>query len=736
MRRSPVRLAVLVACVLTALALPSIGSAATGSQVRDVPSLDPVRTDALWRKLTRRRIEFRPLEAQQCRPLRAVFYAPGDWLRLATTLAAKVSPCAEYYISVPPVVADKTRQRPGQAERIRALGPAFHAMAEIHLTTWQKWVASNSATWYQAGVEARRKMAAAGFDVTRGDTWALNEVTSAMRRNDGNQRANLREFLRGLFDAGGEGPPTRGVVFVVGIGQRVAEVATYKARMQEWLQDAAFWSEVNAYVSDWSQEVYGDVRGYAAPGTPAAGRRDALVDYLRHADLLAGAGSAASGTANAFFESVSSPLGNAAWQWDFGFGYTLVDPDLMRHFVSAQVYAFRNQSVRSARPSDHWGFAWAPRNASSLPATEWAALTGSVLDRLATAIRDSATETPADPGVRACGPSQSTWCAGDLDGARLPVSWRAFRSWSPTTIAFVGAPPSVVAGTVSGAITVQAQVAGVAARPAAAVPTTFASSSPTGTFSTSPTGPFTPTLTVTLPAGAFTTAQAYYQDTSTGIVTITASGPGVTAGTRSVAVTGAAPVSIRLDPPTATVMTAGTATFDVIGLDQLGNEFPVSATWRLNPGTLGTVTPVGATATFTAGRLPAAGQLTATVAGATGTLTATAAITVAPPPPVRVSAVRYGVANRRLYVYVTVVDAGGRRLEDAAVTVALYRQGKVYARAAGRTVRGVMTFDRPASIGMYRTRVTRVVATGFTWDRATPANAFTKKPKPQPRRPR
>ena len=276
----------------------------------------------------------------------------------------------------------------------------------------------------------------------------------------------------------------------------------------------------------------------------------------------------------------------------------------------------------------------------------------------------------------------------------------------------------------------------MAARPAAAVPTTFTSSSPTGTFSTSPTGPFTPTLTVTLPGGAFATAQVYYQDTSTGIVTITASGPGVTAGTRSVAVTGAAPVSIRLDPPTATVTTGGTATFDVIGLDQLGNEFPVSATWTLTPGTLGTVTPVGPTVTFTAGRLPGAGQLTATVAGATGTLTATAAITVAPPPPVRVSAVRYGVANRRVYVYVTVVDAGGRRLEDAAVTVALYRQGKVYARAAGRTARGVMTFDRPASIGIYRTKVTRVVATGFTWDRATPANGFTKRPKPKPRKPR
>jgi hypothetical protein len=40
-----------------------------------------------------------------------------------------------------------------------------------------------------------------------------------------------------------------------------------------------------------------------------------------------------------------------------------------------------------------------------------------------------------------------------------------------------------------------------------------------------------------------------------------------------------------------------------------------------------------------------------------------------------------------------------------------------------------MTFDRPASIGSYRTLVTRLVADGFTWDRVTPENGFTKKPR-------
>ena len=726
MRRTPVRLVLVFACVVAGLTLPPAG--ADAATTPPVPSLEPRATQALWKRLTRR-VEFHPLEAQQtCRPLRAVFYAPGDWLRLATTLAAKASPCAHYYVSVPPVTADKTRQRPGQAPQIRALGPTFHALAEIHLTTWQKWVASTGSSWHQAGVDARRKMAAAGFDVAAGDTWALNEVTSAMRRGDGASRSNLREFLRGLFDAGGEGPPTRGVVFVVGVGQRVAEVATYKARLQEWLQDSAFWVDMNTYVSDWSQEVYGDVRSYAAPGAPTPGRRDALVEYLRHADLLAGAGGGVSGTSNAFFTNAAGPLANAAWQWDFGFGYTLVDPDLMQHYVSAQVYALRHQTARAGWPSDHWGFAWAPRNTGSYPSSEWASMTGRVLDRLATAIRDSALETPSDPGVRACGPNgRNLWCAGDLDGAALTDNWRAFRAWSPTTLALVSAPPSMVAGSVSPPFGVQVQVAGVAARPAAPVVATLTSSSPTGTFATSAAGPFTPTVSVELPAGAFATAQVFYQDTSAGTFTLTVSGPGVTPSTRPLVVTGAAPVSLRVDPSTATVPVGGTAAFQAVGLDHLGNAFPVSATWALAPGTPGSLAPAtGPTATFTAAGRPGSGEVVATVTTSTGTLTAAATLTVTPPPPVRVSAIRYGVAQRRLHVYVTVVDGRRTRVRDAAVTVALYRDGKVYARAAGRTVAGRMTFERPASVGTYRTRVTRVAVTGYAWDRATPANRFVK----------
>jgi hypothetical protein len=718
-----------VAALACAVVATLAGPVSAASSPPPVPSLDPQATQAEWQRLTSRR-EFRPLAVDAgCRPLRATFYAATDWLRLATTLAAKASPCAQYYVSIPPVVADKTKPRPDQAQRIRALGPAFHALAEIHYTAWQKWVTSTGSSWYQAGVEARRRMAAAGYDVAAGDTWAVNEVSSAARRGDGTARANVRELVRGLYDAAGEGPPTKGVAFVVGVGQRVPELGTYKARVQEWLQDSAFWIDMNAYVSDWSQEVYGDVRSYAVPGAPLAARRDGLVEYLRHMDLLAAAGGAASGTANAFLANAGSSLANAAWQWESAFGWTAVDDILMQQYVSAEVYALRNHGVRAGRATDRFGFAWAPKNLDELAPGDFTQRTGAVLDRIATAIRDSAADSPADPGVAACG-SSGVWCAGELGGASLSVGWRGFRAWSPTTLAFVSAPQTVAAGAVSKPVSVQVQVAGVAARPAGAVSATVTSSSPTGLFATSPTGPFTPTLAVQLPAGAFATAQLYYQDPTAGTATLTATAAGVVAGTQGITIGGAAPVSLRVEPASATVFPGGSVPLTAVGVDAFGNATPTAALWTVSPATLGALSAdTGTTTTFTAGTVPGVVQVTATITTPSGMLTATAAVTVAPPPPVRVAAVRYGIAQRQLHVYVTVVDGRGKRVRDASVTVALYRNGKVYARAAGATTAGRMTFSRPASNGTYRTKVTRVAASNRVWDRKTPANAFTKRPR-------
>ena len=280
------RLPVLCLAIVTTLALAAgagganVGmTASPAAPAPPVPSLEPAKTAALWQSLVAH--QPRPARSQAaCRPLRAVFYAASDWLRLATKLAAARSACAEYYVSVPPLVADKTTFRRDQASRIRALGPNFHAMAEIHFTTWTRWVASTGSSWFTAGVTARERMAAADYDVTKGDTWALNELTTAVRRGDGNARANVREFLRGLYDGDGS-RPTRGTVLIVGFGQRTSDLTAYQNTLQNWLTDSAFWTDMATYVNDWSQEVYGDLRAHAVPGEPVADRREYLNDYLQ-----------------------------------------------------------------------------------------------------------------------------------------------------------------------------------------------------------------------------------------------------------------------------------------------------------------------------------------------------------------------------------------------------------------------------------------------------------------------
>ena len=193
---------VLIVCTLMIAAFPGVGSSAPPAAppeaacpspadtlhavvcagIKPVPSLAPSETDAAWHRLAHGHQTLAGTVTSDCRPLRAVFYTATDWRRLATKLAGNASACAQYYISVPPLSADKTQERSDEAWRIRALGSNFHALAEINMSAWATWVADNGGTWYSAGVEARRRMAAAGYDVSLGDTWAVNEFSSAVRQ--------------------------------------------------------------------------------------------------------------------------------------------------------------------------------------------------------------------------------------------------------------------------------------------------------------------------------------------------------------------------------------------------------------------------------------------------------------------------------------------------------------------------------------------------------------------------
>jgi len=724
--------------VLVLLAF-SLATAAAGSGGRTpkapsgeppvVASLTPRKTEALWRKLVSRpRVSKRTSQAS-CRPLRAVFYAATDYLRLATTLAATPSPCAEYYISVPPLVADKTQARPGAAARIRALGPNFHALAEVHFTTWNRWVANNGSDFYTAGVTQRQRMAAAGFDVTKGDSWAFNEASSAVRRGTGQARTNLREFLRGLYSGDGT-HPTKGAVFVIGVGQRSTDVSLYQTNLQNWFADSAFWTDMSTYVSDWSQEVYGDARSWAVPGVANDLRRDYLNDYLYHELTLAGVGPPTVQTASAYIQSVYSPLANAAWEREAGYGWTMVSAAEMGAYVSAQVHALRYYSATRGQAQDHWGFAWAPRNGTGMSTDEFTLESGGVLTRLAAAIRDSAdTLDPANPGSGACGPpGQNLYCAADVPGARVTEAWKSFGAWTQSVLAFATQPQTISAGQTSGPMSMSLVTSsGLSVTTPVPMTVTLSSSSPRGTFSSSSAGPFTRTLPMTIAAGTGTSPLFYYRDTRAGESELTASAAGATSGVQTITVTAGRPVSVAVIPRSSTVRARTSQKFTATGVDAYGNRVPVSATWSLTPRSVGVVAPrTGTTVTLTTGRVLGQGTLAASASTPTGAVSGTASVTVTPGL-LSIGSIEYGGSRRVLLVTTRAVDASKRPISGATISILVRRNGGRYFTGrgttgpAGKTTYRVHLGRRGAC---FTTAVRGASAAGFVWDRRTPRNRF------------
>jgi hypothetical protein len=361
-----------------------------------------------------------------CRASEFVFYAARDWLRLAAKLAEHASPCADYYVSIPPLVADKTKPRPNQAWRIRALGPRFHALAEIHWAAWRAWVRTTGSAWYDAGVEARRRMAAAGYDVASGDGWAVNEFPSSVRRDLGTARTDAREFVRGLYE--GDGRPAQGAVFVIGVMHGTRNASLYKATMKAWLADTPFWLDMNRTVRFWGQEVYGDARRWGVPGTGTSERRDYLNDFLQHAARLGSVAPDEYEASQSFLERAHTPIANAGWQWPAGLGWTLISGDQMRDFVSSQTHALRN--FAATRPGPHrFGFAWAPNNATGMPNGEFVDQTDQLLDRLGAALSESGSTLTFEAGIRACASFELRWCLAEVEGAAFTNAWRIFSTW-------------------------------------------------------------------------------------------------------------------------------------------------------------------------------------------------------------------------------------------------------------------------------------------------------------------
>jgi hypothetical protein len=687
-------------CASVTLSDPGCG------QSRPVPSLQPKVTRRLWQHLveTRKARPLRLAATASCRPLRAVFYTATDWMRLATKLAANASPCAQYYFSIPSLAADHTQIRGDQAWRIRALGTQFHAMAEISMGAWGQWVTSTGSSWYQAGVEARRRMAAAGYDVSLGDSWAVNEFSSAVRQDGPSARANARSFVHGLYVGDGTKPATRGAVFIIGMGQGTQNLSVYKTNLDGWLSDSAFWNDMNSYVSDWSQELFGDFRNYGVAGASLTTRRGSLDDYLEHVIAQADAGPSSAASAKSYLQSAYSPLANAAWQFDSGFGWTLVSAAQMEDYVSAQTYALRAYDA-TTQPSglDHWGFAWSPKNATGMSATDFDTQSGQIIDRLASAIHDSdQSPDPSDPGRNACGVNQN-WCTTTVAGAAFNAGWKAFTYWGPLGLAFTTPAQGIVAGSSSQPMALQLQVSGAAqASPVDAV-VTLSSSSATGSFSTG-NGAWASTLQLTVPAGSTTSPTFTYKDTTAGNAILTAAATGLVSGSQSEAVSPGTLASIAIAPTAATIIVGAAQAFAATGADVYGNAVPIAGTaWSVSPANLGLLSSgTSASTTFTAAATPGSGSVTATL----GTVTATAPVTVAAKPAAPSSPTQLVAATATTRGISLTWNAPATQTSGPITNYRIYRGSSPGAETLLTTIANTLTYSdttaRSGAISYYR----------------------------------
>jgi hypothetical protein len=355
-----------------------------------------------------------------------VLWGGTQWLELGRGLAEQRAECAEYYLAIPPADADKTKLRSRRTfEQVRALDPHIHPVAEIRFTSeagWREWAKREGSSFYDAGVEARRRMAKAGLDVGAGEIWAVNELGPDIREDVAGRREEMREFLRGLYEGGEDLPEARGIVFDIG-SLDVPDLDEYKATLQEWLTDGAFWSDLDKYVDYFAEEVYAGPQDWAVPDAPLADRTEALNVFFYHVANLAQAGPNEAEPARKFFERTYVPLTNAAWPHALIAQTNLVSPETMAQFISGEVYAMREYDAATTTvPQDAIGFAWAP---NPLEPSYSDAGRDTVLNRLAAAIRDALDGEPID----ACQEGDEDWCAGELDDAELDETWKKFASW-------------------------------------------------------------------------------------------------------------------------------------------------------------------------------------------------------------------------------------------------------------------------------------------------------------------
>jgi hypothetical protein len=376
-----------------------------------------------------------------------VNWTGADWMRLARAYADDPSPCAQYYISVPPPVADRTRLRGASVyAEIRALGPNIHPLAEVNLGLprgWLEWVNAGNGSWCDAGKLFRSRMAAAGLRTNEGETWLLNEMDRSTRLDVAPYtRAAMAELVRCLHDGQPGMPPDPGAV-EIGVNfshQNLPDVPAYKEEMKEWLADGEFWAELGRNARWILREAYADTRYSSVPGSSRDERRRHLEDYIFNTLNLAHAGAEQTDAAKEAFDDTYSPLlnggyvalGGDAQAFVSGHGNTEVPFEQMMKFVSEQVYAVRHYSGSHPQgaPEGRLGFSWQPFKRFGFPNQEFNEQLDAIVARMAASIHYAYRQGAASPAGACEVPGTGVdWCEAARDGAVFTDAWERLTSW-------------------------------------------------------------------------------------------------------------------------------------------------------------------------------------------------------------------------------------------------------------------------------------------------------------------
>ena len=384
-------------------------------------------------------------------------------------------------------------------------------------------------------------MAAAGYDVGAGDTWALNELSSAVRQGTGNARANMRAFLNGLYD--GDGTLAGG------------------ARRRLHRRDRP-----------------GDQRSLALPGAaPGLVRGRGLLERRRplRRRLVAGGlrrraplrrSRREPGGAARPAERVPPAPGRARRSRSrlrrrrAGVPRDGVQPARERRLAvrrRLRLDGRRGRADAGLRLGPDLRAALRPGTAAS--ASPGRRRTSPVSRRPSSTprrTRCSSGSRPRSPtrarrrrrpAARTGAPATSTAQPRRRPGGRSSA-------WKPSRLAFTSSEQTLAPGVSSAPLTVELQTStGIAYTAGVPVTVELTSSSPTAELAASPSGPWAPTLAAPIASGASTTT-FYVRDPSAGSVTITAAAAGKSTATQTVAVGPAAPT-----PPSSSGGSAGPA---------------------------------------------------------------------------------------------------------------------------------------------------------------------------------